>query len=153
MPLSDPSCPPTFSEIYRLLDISLRGGRQQHAQALSEFRTCERDLRYAMANAHLDRQRVIKAGKDLDAAKRREAEAKHVLVLLEDTGFRRELANLDMHWRRFRMSHMGASNDRFADLMMGAPEEQTHELRASWKRISDLIAAKATATPTSALIL
>lgn len=153
MPLSDPSRPPTFSQVYRLLDVTPKGGRLQHAQALSELRTCERDLRYAVTNAHLDRERVIKAGRDLDAAKHRETETKLVLVLLEDMTFRRELANLDSLWRRFRMTHTGATNDRFADVVMGVPEEQTVELRASWQRICDIIAVKATATPVSALTL
>lgn len=153
MPLTDTSNPPKFSDVYRLFELSPKEARLRHSTARDHLTTCERALRYAIANAYLDQQRVIQAGKDLDTAKRKETETRFVLVLLEDMLFRRELVNIDMHWRRFRMSHTGATNDRFVDAVMGAPDEQTTELRSSWKTICDLIASKATATPVSALIL
>ena len=152
MPLSDPSHPPTFSDVYRLVDMSLREVRLRHAAAHTHLCACEGQLRYAIANAGPDR-RVVKADSALKDAKRKEAEDKFSLVIMDDPTFSRELSNLDIHWRRFRMTRTGITNDRFSDAVMGATCEQTNELSASWKRICEIIAAKATTTPTSALTL
>ncbi|MBI4592451.1 hypothetical protein HY733_03330 [Candidatus Uhrbacteria bacterium] len=153
MSFSDPSVPPTFSEAARLFDLSPREARFRHAQARDRMLHQQSEMRYAIANANLDAQRVEETRIKLERVQRDEKEAQKVLALLEDTAFRRELMTLDTHWRRFRMSHPVVTNDRFADVMMSIPEEQTVDLRASWRTICNLIASHATATPKSAFAL
>lgn len=153
MPLANLSQPPTFSDVYRLVDLLPREARMQLREIHDRVVYLQAEYRYAFVNASLDPERVLSSRTQLDAAQRKEREAKFVLVLLEDTALRKELVQLDMLWRRFRMSHAGVTDRRFADAIMAAPEQDTIELRASWQCMCDLIASKATATPVSALAL
>ena len=153
MPLADPSTPPTFSDVYPLLDLTLRQSRRRHDRARGQLVYQQGELRYAVEKAMFDSKRVVATQAALQRAQQEEKEAQLLRVLLEDTTFRRELVTLDMLWRRLRMTHTWATDNRFADVVMSMPEEQTVELRASWKAICDLIASKVTQVPASALTL
>lgn len=153
MPFADPATPPTFSEVHQLLDMTTGCACRRHAQARDRLAYHRGEQRYALANLVFDAPRVVQTQGQLELAQREEKEARLLLVLLQDVTFRRELATLDLLWRRLRLSRPGATDDRFADVVMSMPEEETTELRASWKTICSLIESKALVEPTSALTL
>lgn len=153
MPITNPSEPPTFPDVYRLVALLPREARMKLREIHDRVVHYEGEHRYALVNASLDPERVLSSRSQLYVAQCEEREAKCVLVLLEDMAFRKELMQLDTLWRQFRLSHTGATDHRFADAMMAAPEQDTIELHTSWQRICDIIKAKATATPVSALAI
>ncbi|MBI4437978.1 hypothetical protein HY631_03450 [Candidatus Uhrbacteria bacterium] len=152
MPLSDPSAPLSFKEISQLFDAHPREVRHRHVRARERVAHERNELHYALSNMALDPARIVTVQTRLDRARREELEAELVLVLLEDTAFRRELVRLNFLWRQLRLHRPGVTDGHFADVLMGN-EEQVADLRACWDTIRETVASKTTTSPTSALAL
>jgi len=127
MSLSDSSIPPTFEEVIRLVGMRRAEAREGYTQAVSRLSREGYDVRSDVRRA----------------AEAAEREATLILLLLEDREFHAKLTVLDGHWQRFRMRHTSATPARFADAVMGAPEDETTNLLAVWRTIQRTITDKA----------